>query len=83
MQLLQKTNNFGPSTQDLKNIYILFVRSTLEQSAVVWHNSLTLENSNRLERIKKSAVKLILKRPTSYTSALKMLGLYTLNVRSE
>ena len=39
---------------------MLFIRSFLEQSCDLWHSSLTLEDSNDLERIKKSAVKIIL-----------------------
>ena len=41
MELIRKVANFGPSREDLKNLYVLFVRSQLEQSAVVWHSSLT------------------------------------------
>ena len=41
-------------------LYFLFVRSLLEQSATVWHSSLTQENIDDLERVQKSAVKIIL-----------------------
>ena len=44
MQLLRKISEFGAPLEDLKNVYILFVRSILEQSATVWHSSLTQEN---------------------------------------
>ena len=44
MELLKRVASFGTSVEDLKNIYFLFVRSQLEQSAVVWHSSLTEEN---------------------------------------
>ena len=47
--------------EHLKNVYILFVRSILEQSATVWHSSLTQENKEDLERVQKSAFKVILK----------------------
>ena len=60
LELLRRVASFSPSREDLKNIYILFVRSVLEQSAVVWHSSLTVENSNDLERIQKCAMKIIL-----------------------
>ena len=53
MQLVRKVASFGASVDDLKNIYFLFVRSLLEQSATVWHSSLTQENSNDLERVQK------------------------------
>ena len=53
MQLLRKVTSFGPSEEDLKDIYFLFVRSLLEQSATVWHSSLTVENREDLERVQK------------------------------
>ena len=59
MELLRKAATFGPPVQDLKDIYILFIRSILEQSATVWHSSITSENSSDLERVQKSAVKII------------------------
>ena len=36
MQLLRKNASFGASIEDLKTIYILNVRSVLEQSFIVW-----------------------------------------------
>ena len=44
MELLRKVAGFGVPEEDMKNIYFLFVRSLLEQSATVWHSSLTQEN---------------------------------------
>ena len=59
MVLLQKLTQFGVPQEDLKSIYIAYVRSILEQSAVVWHSALSAENRNELERVQKSASKLI------------------------
>ena len=82
MELLRKVSNFGASWDDLKNIYILFVRSHLEQSCTVWHSGLTEENSNDLERVQKSALKLILKNSyETYENALKILQLDSLKQR--
>ena len=53
MELLRRVASFGASVEDLKPIYFLFVRSHLEQSATVWHRSLTVENSTDLERVQK------------------------------
>ena len=61
MELLRRAASFSPSVEDLKDIYILFIRSILEQSATVWHSSITAENSSDLERVQKSALKVILK----------------------
>ena len=41
MQLLNKAAKFTSKIQDLKKIYMTYIRSILEQSAVVWHSSLT------------------------------------------
>ena len=50
---------FIPAVNDLKDVYILFVRSILEQSAVVWHGSLTVDNKRDLERFPLDAYLLI------------------------
>jgi len=44
MELLRRATAFGASTNDLKTIYFSYIRSILEHSAVVWHNSLPIEN---------------------------------------
>ena len=38
MQLLRKVASFGTSADELKDIYILYIRSILEKSATVWHS---------------------------------------------
>ena len=84
MELLRKVAGFGASTEDMKNIYILFVRSLLEQSATVWHSSLTQGNIDDLERVKKSAFKIILGNEyTSYEKSLVKLDMETLYIRRE
>ena len=57
MELLRKVSTFNPGIEDTKTIYIRYVRSILEHSATVWHSSLTAENKNDLERVKKTALK--------------------------
>jgi hypothetical protein len=84
MQLLRKVASFGTPIEDLKDIYILFVRSLLEQSATVWHSSISTENDNDLERVQKSAVKIILdEKYTTHQQGLAKLGLETLASRRE
>ena len=41
MELLRKVAEFTKSIDDKREIYILYIRSILEQSCVVWHSSLT------------------------------------------
>ena len=73
MKLLRRITHFGASWEELKNIYILYIRSLLEQSCTVWNSGLTEENIHDLERIRKSACKLILQDSyKSYDNALKL-----------
>ena len=82
MELLRRVASFGASVEDLKLIYILFVRSHLEQSATVWHSGLTQENRNDLERVQKSALKVILKdKYENYEKALNYLDIESLENR--
>ena len=84
MQFLHRAAKFTNNMWDLKKIYMLQVRSKLEQSAVVWHSSLTQRNTSDLERVQKSALKLILKEKyVGYKNALNVMKLDTLAVRRE
>ena len=66
------------------NIYILFIRSFLEQSSVVWHYDITEEEISDIERVQKVACKVILgQRYTDYPSALHFLSLQSLKSRRE
>ena len=51
MELLRKISLFGASWDEMKNIYILYIRSLLEQSSTVWNSGLTKENIQDLERV--------------------------------
>ena len=56
----------------------------MEQSATVWHSSLTEENKSDLERVQKSALKIILgDRYRSYKNALCILDIETSNDRRQ
>ena len=82
MIFLHKASQFTRNLSDLKRIYILQVRSKLEQSAVLWHFGLSGKNKSSLERVQKSALKVILgKRYTSYSDALKKLKIESLEDR--
>ena len=84
MQLLHKASKFTNNIRDLKQIYMLQIRSKLDQSAVVWHSSLSQKNRVDLERVQKSAVRCILGDSyRGYEDALKRLGLVTLEERRE
>ena len=54
----------------------------MEQSAVVWHSSLSAKNTRDLERVQKVAVRVILgKNHTTYKEGLKNLNLEDLSKR--
>ena len=84
MKILHKLIEYDVPVKDLVLIYVLYVRSICEQSAVVWHSSLTEENRNDIERVQKTALKIILKSEyINYSSALERTNLKTLNERRE
>lgn len=84
MRMLHKLVEFSVPTEDLVNIFILYIRSVLEQSCQVWHSNLTLENTMDLERVQKNALKIILKdQYISYDHALNAVGLDCLIDRRE
>ena len=84
MIMLRKLSEFCIPTEDMLNIYILYIRSAAEQSCVVWHSSLTEEEHTDLERIQKVALRIILQDLyESYENALRVTNLKTLRSRQK
>ena len=84
MFFLHKLSKFTKNKEDLKKIYILQIRSKLEQSAVLWHSSITKKCEINLERVQKSAFKIILgDKYVDYDNSLKVLKLQSLKERRE
>ena len=82
LELLKKLSSFQAPTKDMKQIYVAYIRSLLEQSCTVWHSSLTVESQEDLERVQKVAFKIILKDSyRSYENAQRILDLETLKER--
>ena len=82
MMILHNLFEFSLPVQELVNIYILYIRSVLESSAVVWHSSITKLEESQIERVQKTALKVILAdNYEDYTSALIVTGLDTLSER--
>ena len=82
MLILRNLSIFGVPIEDMVNIYILYIRSIIEQSCVVWHSSLTDEQSLDLERIQKVALRIILlEKYEHYQNALFLTNLDPLFVR--
>ena len=82
--MLTKLRYAGFGTEDLLDIYKLFIHSCAEYCAVAFHSSLTIELSDKLERIQKTCLRVILgEMYISYSAALEMCGLETLFTRRE
>ena len=78
MSILTKLKYVGVPTEDLLDVYVLFVRSLTEYCSVVWHSRLTIELVNQLERIQRTCLKVILgDNYCSYNEALKLCNLDT------
>jgi hypothetical protein len=53
--------SFGATTEEMVHLWIVFCRSVLQQSCVMWHSSLAQENREDLEKTQKTFCKLKLK----------------------
>ena len=84
ISMITKLKYVGVSEDDLIDVYCLYVRSLLEYCCVVWHSTLTLEQSADLERVQKTSLKIILgDRYSGYSESLKICNLQTLSSRRE
>ena len=82
MIILHRLYGFNLPVEEMVNIYTLFIRSMLEYSCVVWHSSITEEENRSIERVQKTALRIILGEDYSdYSSALELAGLSTLTER--
>ena len=80
IQLLRKVAIFSNDINDLKLIYIIFIRSLLDQFCTVWQIQISQENKDDLERTQKCALKLILKEKyIDYQNAMNGLDLLSLD----
>ena len=76
LSIITKLKYVGVGQDDLIDIYVKFIRSVTEYCSVSFHASLTQEQSNKLEKIQKTCLKVILgEHYTDYTSALIKCGL--------
>merc|ERR1711954_466602 len=58
LSMITKLKYVGVKIEDLLDIYILFIRSVTEYCAVVFHSSLTKEQSDKIEKIQKTSLKI-------------------------
>ena len=94
---LSKIKSFDATRDDLVKIWTTILRPCAEYASPVWHPGLTLSDSQRLEKLQKTALAIILGRSyinyrprykvgnklVSYEEALTALGLENLNQRRE
>ena len=79
MWALCKQKSSGVSNSDIKEFYIVKIRSVLETAAPVFHSMMNLEDTEDMERIQKNVVRLIMgEKYTNYEGGLEILGLETL-----
>ena len=87
MRLLKKMHSFGANIEEMVHLWIVYCRSTLDQSAVIWAGSLSEENKEDLERTQKSFTKIVLRKQyqdgheNAYENALKKMNLQSLEQR--
>ena len=60
MIILHNLFEFNLPISELINIYILYIRSVLESSAVIWHSSISKSEAIQFERVQKTALQIIL-----------------------
>ena len=60
LSMLTKLRYVGTKIEDLVEIYILYIRSITEYCSVAYHSSLTVAQSDKLERIQKVCLRVIL-----------------------
>ena len=82
MIILKNLFHFNLPITDMLEIYMLYIRSVVEQACVVWHSSLTKGEQLDIERVQKVAMRIILQENyLSYDHALKITGIPTLKSR--
>ena len=82
MMILKKLYSFNVPTENMVNIYVLYIRSVVEQSSVVWSSLITQGQEYELERVQKVALRIIFNgNYESYDDALNWSGLKTLKER--
>ena len=82
MIILHNLTNFSLPLHEILQIYVLYVRSILENCAVVWHSSLSRGEELEIERVQRCALRLILgEQYSSYEDALDLTNLKSLKER--
>ena len=84
MQIIRSLIKFSVPIDDLVLLYCQFVRTILEFNSNVWFSAITKDEEDDLERIQKTACKLILNRNYhSYEDAINKLNIEKLSNRRQ
>ena len=84
LRVLCRLKGLGASDYDLLDIYFKQVRPVLENAVPVWHSAITQGECGLLEKVQKSALKIMLQEIyESYGSSLKLLKIQSLKERRE
>ena len=84
ISMLSKLRYVGVKIEDLLELYVLFIRSRTEYCSVVFHSTLTQEQSRKIENIQRTCLKIILQEQyLDYRSACEVTGLPFLSLRRE
>ena len=79
--MLRRLKWIGADKEILLETYKLHIMSLLEGCVPLWHSSLTIIDSNRIEKVQKMAFSIILNSYDSYSKALATLNQKTLKSR--
>ena len=80
--MLRRLKDFGVKEEDLLEIYQIQIRSGMEYCVPAWNSSLTDEDVNELERVQKTAMKIIHgEKYTDYKTSLEACKLESLEER--
>ena len=83
MWILRRLKTMGATKKVMRLIYFQHIRSILEFGVAAWNSAITLNESKKLERVQKVALRLIYGRIFSYTALLKTAKLCKLSKRRE
>ena len=82
MRTLRRLNKFSLDTSQIFDVYGKEVRSLLEYAVPVWHSGLTRQQTNQIEKIQKTAFRILLgDNYISYDVACTLLGVEPLDLR--
>ena len=80
--MLRRIRELGGSTSDLLTVYKLQIRCLAELACPVWNGALTRNDTDRLERIQKNALRVILgDKYLTYDNALQLVDIPKLSDR--